>query len=106
MYDPFNARDTFDTGAGRAGIYRLTSLEDAGLLQLGALPYSIRVLLEAVLRNCDGYEVREEDVRNLARWNSRQPTKTEVPFKPDGTRPVYCKECYQKHAPPKRERRY
>ncbi len=69
MYDPFNARDTFDTGAGPAGIYRLTRLEDAGLMRLGALPYSIRVLLEAVLRNCDGYEVTETDVKNLAFWN-------------------------------------
>jgi aconitate hydratase len=82
MYDPFNARDTFHTGAGRAGIYRLSRLEDAGLMVLGALPYSMRVLLEAVLRNCDGYQVREDDVKNLASWDSRKPAKTEVPFKP------------------------
>ncbi len=56
MLDPFNARDTFDTGSGRAGIYRLTRLEDAGLMHLAALPYSIRVLLEALLRSCDGYK--------------------------------------------------
>jgi aconitate hydratase len=82
MYDPFNARDTFDTGAGRAGIYRLTRLEDAGLMRLADLPYSIRVLLEAVLRTCDGYEVTEADVKNLAFWNPYRPVKTEVPFKP------------------------
>ncbi len=82
MYDPFNARDTFDTGAGRAGIYRLSRLEDAGLMHLGAMPYSMRVLLEAVLRNCNGYQVTEEDVKKLARWDPHKPSRAEVPFKP------------------------
>jgi aconitate hydratase len=82
MHDPFNARDTFHTGSGPAGIYRLTRLEDAGLMRLDALPYSIRVLLEAVLRNCDGYEISETDVKNLAFWNPSKPVKAEVPFKP------------------------
>ncbi len=82
MFDPFNARDTFDSGAGPAAIYRLTRLEDAGLMHLDALPYSIRVLLEAVLRNCDGYEVSETDVKNLAFWNPHKPVSVEVPFKP------------------------
>ncbi|HEY4761618.1 MAG TPA: aconitate hydratase AcnA [Thermoguttaceae bacterium] len=82
MHDPFNARDTFDTGNGQAGIYRLSRLEDAGLMHLGALPYSIRVLLEAVLRNCDGYQVTEKDVINLAGWNPNKRAEVEVPFKP------------------------
>ena len=43
--DPFAARDTFKTGSGTAGIYRLSKLEDAGLGNIAALPYSIRVLL-------------------------------------------------------------
>ena len=51
-------------------------------MHLDALPYSIRVLLEAVLRNCDGYEVTEADVKNLACWNPYKPVKVEVPFKP------------------------
>ena len=41
--DPFHARDTFETGSGRAGIYRLSKLEEAGLTQVERLPYSIRV---------------------------------------------------------------
>ncbi|MGW8257847.1 MAG: aconitase family protein, partial [Thermoguttaceae bacterium] len=82
MHDPFNARDTFETGNGRAAIYRLSRLEDAGLMRLGTLPYSIRVLLEALLRNCDGCVVREQDVKNLAIWNSEKLLKAEVPFKP------------------------
>ncbi len=80
--DPFNARDTFDTGSGRAGIYRLTRLELAGLTTISALPFSIRVLLESVLRHCDGYEVTERDVENLAGWNASSPAAAEIPFKP------------------------
>jgi aconitate hydratase len=82
MYDPFHARDTFDTGAGQAAIYRLTRLEDAGLTRIAVLPYSIRVLLESVLRNCDGCQVTEGNVKNLAGWNAAHPAHVEVPFKP------------------------
>ena len=81
-YDPFHARDTFDTGSGRAGIYRLSRLEDAGLTSVARLPYSIRILLEAVLRNCDGYAVTQRDVTNLAAWNATSAAGIEVPFKP------------------------
>ncbi len=81
-FDPFAARDTFDTGSGQAGIYRLARLEEAGLGPISRLPFSIRVLLEAVLRSCDGYEVTEDDVRNLAAWNAQSPAKLEIPFKP------------------------
>jgi aconitate hydratase len=80
--DPFGARDTFQTGQGSAAIYRLSKLEDAGLGKISTLPFSIRVLLEAVLRNCDGFSVTEADVTNLARWNAAAPAKDEVPFKP------------------------
>ena len=80
--DPFAARDTFDTGSGKAGIYRLSKLEDAGLGNIAALPYSIRVLLESLLRNCDGYEVTEDDVKALAGWKAAAPAQVEIPFKP------------------------
>src|SRR5215218_1811364 len=81
-FDPFGARDTFSTGSGQAGIYRLSKLEEAGLGAISQLPVSIRVLLEAVLRNCDGYVVSEEDVKALAGWNAASPAKQEIPFKP------------------------
>ena len=81
-HDPFHARDTFETGSGRAGIYRLSKLEDAGLTKIARLPYSIRVLLEAVLRNCDGIEVTERDVVGLAGWDAARRAAIEVPFKP------------------------
>ncbi|MEM9354106.1 MAG: aconitate hydratase AcnA, partial [Planctomycetota bacterium] len=80
--DPFGARDTFDTGSGEAGLYRLSKLQDAGLAKLAALPYSIRVLLESCLRNCDGYVVEEQDVKNLAAWDAASPAAVEIPFKP------------------------
>ncbi|MFZ5829578.1 MAG: aconitate hydratase AcnA [Planctomycetota bacterium] len=82
IHDPFYARDTFDTGSGHAGLYRLTRLEDRGLTRLATLPYCIRVLLESVLRNCDGFAVTEDDVRNLAAWKPSASTRNEVPFKP------------------------
>ena len=82
MIDPFHARDTFDTGNGSAGIYRLSRLEDAKLATIAKLPYSIRILLEAVLRGCDGYAVTEPDVKNLAGWNATASAGIEVPFKP------------------------
>jgi len=82
MRDPFNARDVFTVGARQAGIYRLSKLEEAGLTKIADLPYSIRVLLEAVLRNCDGHQVTEEDVRALAGWQPKLKAPIEVPFKP------------------------
>ena len=82
MSDPFDARGTFETGAGKAGIYRLAKLEDAGLTGVSALPFSIRVLLESVLRSCDRREVTERDVTNLAGWKAASGAPVEVPFKP------------------------
>src|SRR5215475_3338918 len=80
--DSFKARDTFDTGSGKAGIYRLSKLHDAGLGNIAALPYSIRVLLESLLRNCNGYEVTQDDVKALAAWKAAAPAQVEIPFKP------------------------
>ncbi len=80
--DPFGARGTFDTGSGQAGIYRLSKLESLGLCRVAELPYSIRLMLEAVLRTCDGYEVTEADVKALAGWKPDSAPDVEVPLKP------------------------
>ncbi len=80
--DPFGARDTFETGSGPAGIYRLSKLEEAELADVASLPFSIRVLLESVLRHCDGHQVTEDDVKRLAGWNAASPAAGEIPFKP------------------------
>jgi aconitate hydratase len=81
-FNSFGARDTFKTNQGTVGIYRLSKLEDAGLGSMSRLPYSIRILLEAVLRTCDGFTVSDEDVTNLAGWQAAAPAKVEIPFKP------------------------
>ncbi|MEX2114203.1 MAG: aconitate hydratase AcnA, partial [Pirellulales bacterium] len=80
--DPFTARERFETGQGKASLYRLSKLEAAGLAKIAALPFSIRILLESALRNCDGYAVREDDVKNLAGWNAARPAQVEIPFHP------------------------
>jgi aconitate hydratase len=82
LKDPFNARVKFDTGHGEMYMYRLAKLEEDGVAAISKLPFSIKVLLESVLRNCDGYVVREEDVKNLANWTPANDNASEVPFKP------------------------
>ncbi len=81
--DVFGARSRFETGQGAATLYRLSALEQAGVAKdLGRLPFSIKVLLEAVLRSVDGELVAGEDVRNLAAWNAAAPRDVELPFMP------------------------
>ncbi|MBI1941905.1 MAG: aconitate hydratase AcnA [Acidobacteria bacterium] len=80
--DPFGARESINTASGPAIIFRLDRLEKAGLGKISRLPFSIKVLLEAVLRNCDGHLVTEDDVRALAAWTAESPAPREVPFKP------------------------
>ncbi len=82
VFDPFSARDTFSAAAGKFGIYRLSKLEEQGLGTISKLPFSIRVLLESLLRNCDEYVVTKEDVKNLTSWKAEAPAKVEIPFKP------------------------
>ncbi|MFN2279026.1 MAG: aconitate hydratase AcnA, partial [Candidatus Promineifilaceae bacterium] len=60
--------------------YRLDKLVEYG--RIDRLPFSIRVLLESLLRNCDGYVVTPQDVIKLAGWNAPDPAKVELPFKP------------------------
>ncbi|RMF02779.1 MAG: aconitate hydratase AcnA [Chloroflexi bacterium] len=75
------ARAKFNTGSSEAYIYRLDKLEKDGY-NISRLPVSIRVLLEAVLREVDGYTVTEEDVKKLAGWDPKAPSAAEIPFKP------------------------
>jgi aconitate hydratase len=81
--DSFGARSTLQAGAGSCTIYRLAALQSAGLApDLERLPFSIKVLLEAVLRNLDGELVTEADVKNLAAWNAATPKDVELPYMP------------------------
>ncbi len=79
LTDPFGARAKL----GEHILYRLDRLTQLGVAPaLDRLPFSIRILLEAVLRNCDGYLVTEDDVRRLATWNAAAPEASELPFLP------------------------
>ena len=72
-----NSKSTLTVGKTTATIYRLDSLD----VNIDALPYSIRILLENALRNCDDFEVTEKDVLNIASWKPGF-TPMEIPFKP------------------------
>ncbi|MGH7132806.1 MAG: aconitate hydratase AcnA [Phycisphaerales bacterium] len=79
--DPFNARRTF-TAAGKTYTYfALAALESAKLGKpIAALPYSIRVILESMLRSVDGFVVTNDDVAGFANYNAKAPVKEEIPF--------------------------
>lgn len=82
MLDFFHARDTLTIDGKTYTYYRLEALEKAGLTNLHRLPFSIRVLLEAALRQCNGREITEEDVRNIAAWKPVDPARPGIPFLP------------------------
>ena len=80
--DPFSASATFEMSNGDDGQFsNLHALESAGLCELNQLPCTIRVLLEAALRKCDGFLVTEEDVKRIAAWSPTQ-SPAEIPFMP------------------------
>src|SRR6185436_2812407 len=77
----FNTLQKFDTGSGKQGqLYSLPELEKAGIGPISKLPISIRLVLESVLRNCDGKRVTEQNVRALANWKSNASRTEEIPF--------------------------
>src|SRR6266511_3029257 len=78
---PFNSLQTFDVGSGQTGkFYSLPQLEKEGIGPVSKLPVSIRMVLESVLRNCDGKKITEDDVRALANWRPNGERTEEVPF--------------------------
>ncbi len=81
IQDYFGAKATFDTGSGQAVIYRLAALEEQGY-NVQRLPFSIRILLEAALRQADGFEITKEAIDTIARWEPQSTGKVEIPFKP------------------------
>ena len=77
----FNSRQPLTLGAGRTGqFYSLPQLEKAGVGPISRLPVSLRIVLEAVLRNYDGKKITEEDVRALANWRATAERTQEIPF--------------------------
>jgi aconitate hydratase len=77
--NPFDTFQSFQADGARYAFYSLPALGRSGL-NVGRLPVSIRVVLESLLRNCDGERVAEPAVRALASWKPRQPRTEEIPF--------------------------
>jgi aconitate hydratase len=81
--DAFGSRGTLESGPQTYTVHRLKALADRGLAPgLDHMPFSIKVLLEACLRNLDDELVTEDDVRRLAGWNAAAPEAVELPFMP------------------------
>ncbi|HWP37016.1 MAG TPA: aconitate hydratase AcnA, partial [Gemmatimonadales bacterium] len=80
--NPFNSRRTLRTSAGEFTYFHLGALAEQRIGHVDRLPYSIRVLLEAMLRNVDGFIVTDDDVVGLANWKAKNPEQVEIPFMP------------------------
>ncbi len=81
-HDVFNARSSFEANGKKYNYYSLQALEDAKIGNVSKLPYSIKVLLESVLRQVDGRVITKEHVENLAKWGTDELQEVDVPFKP------------------------
>ena len=81
--NPYSARTTLRTSSGEYTYYDLAALDRAGIgVGIAKLPFSIRVLLESMLRNIDGFSVTQDDVAGLANYNATTIDATEIPFMP------------------------
>ena len=80
--DPFGAVSTLRTQSGAVRVYRLGKLAEDNVGAIDRLPFSIKVLLENVLRNVDGRHVTADDVVRLANWNAEAAKRSELPFRP------------------------
>ena len=82
MPDYFNAKAVMTTSQRTYTYYRLKQLERDGLVRLDRLPFSIRVMLESLLRLCNEKEITRQDVLNLAAWTPRVTNRPSLPFRP------------------------
>ena len=80
--DEFGAWAELESSGGKGAIYRIQKLEEDGIADVSRLPFSIKILLEAALRQCDGFEITREDVERIARWSPETAGKEEIPLKP------------------------
>jgi aconitate hydratase len=78
--NPFNTLQSFTAAGATHQLYSLPALEQAGIGKVSRLPVSIRIVLESLLRNCDGKRVSEQAVRELASWVATAPRTEEIPF--------------------------
>ncbi|CAN1220260.1 Aconitate hydratase, cytoplasmic [Linum perenne] len=80
-------------GGGEFGkFYSLPALNDP---RIEKLPYSIRILLESAIRNCDNFQVTKDDVEKIADWENSAPKQVEIPFKPARVLLQTCLLCWQ-----------
>ncbi len=80
-HNPFDTLQEFKMASGKKGkLYSLPALEKAIGAKVSRLPVSLRIVLESVLRNCDGKKVTEAHVRELAGWQPKAPRSEEIPF--------------------------
>ncbi len=80
--DYFNVQSNLKVAGKTYTIFQLDKLEEAGLTQLSRLPFSIRILLESVLRQCNEKEVTRQDVLNLAGWQPKATQRAAMPYLP------------------------
>ncbi|NDJ86389.1 MAG: aconitate hydratase AcnA [Chloroflexi bacterium] len=80
--DTFSARTTLETPFGPVDYYRLGKLIETNTGHVERLPFSVKILLENLLRNIDNYTVSPEDVEKLAAWNAAKPALAEIAFRP------------------------
>ncbi|MEN2766343.1 aconitate hydratase AcnA [Ornithinibacillus xuwenensis] len=78
----FNAKQAFELNGKTYNFYQLKALENAGLGNIDRLPFSIRVLLESLVRQYDGRVINDEHVKALVKWGTKEGKGVDVPFKP------------------------
>jgi len=81
MANSFGSRSTLDVGKRKFEIHKLSALDKAGLTP-GRLPFSLRILLENLLRHEDGKSVKEADIRAIAGWDPKAAPANEIAFMP------------------------
>ncbi|WP_096435280.1 aconitate hydratase AcnA [Alteribacter populi] len=78
----YDSKKSFEANGKTYHYYDLKAIENAGVGNVSNLPYSVKVLLESVLRQHDGKVIKEEHVQNLAKWGTDEVKNVDVPFKP------------------------
>ena len=89
-YDPFGAHQLLNLERP-VSYYRLSQLENIGMANISKLPYTIKILLESLLRNCDGFAITQDHVLSLANWQAHG-VRQEIPYKP--ARVVLISSCF------------
>ncbi len=80
--NPFNAKKTLSANGKTYTYFSLDALKQQKIGHVDRLPFSIKVLLESMLRHVDGFVVNADDVSGLANWNAKKPAQVELPFMP------------------------